>query len=175
VNTVYFDVSEGGAFPGADVDKLVDDTIAAFRAVNGLAFKSFLGKAYRLSDAKPRFPISVREPAPGADNATGPHEVALCLSYFAGQNRPRTRGRIYLGPFTAASVSAERPNQFLITNCLNLGRALADVGGVNVDWNMRSVKDNALRKITGIWVDDEWDTQRSRGLRATSRQTASVQ
>lgn len=33
-----------------------------------------------------------------------PEEVALCLSYFSGRNSPRTRGRIYLGPFNESAV-----------------------------------------------------------------------
>jgi hypothetical protein len=42
----------------------------------------------------------------------------------------------------------------------------------NWDWVLRSPTDKAFKPITDVWVDDEWDTMRSRGLRATQRITA---
>jgi hypothetical protein len=42
----------------------------------------------------------------------------------------------------------------------------------NWDWVLRSPSDHAFKPITNVWVDDEWDTMRSRGTRPTTRVTA---
>ena len=53
-----------------------------------------------------------------------------------------------------------------------MGAAFANLGGVNVDWQVYSPTDGVGRTVKSYWCDDEWDTMRSRGLRSTMRQTA---
>jgi hypothetical protein len=95
--------------------------------------------------------------------------VSLCLSYFSERNLPRFRGRLFIGPWNFAE---ERPNTSAINSLMTLATGLAAVGGIDVDWGLWSPSRNAFSKITNVWVDNEWDTQRSRGLRATTRTAA---
>ena len=39
---------------------------------------------------------------------------------------------------------------------------------------MKVVSGHGTSPVTNVWVDDEWDTIRSRGLKSTSRVTATV-
>lgn len=104
--------------------------------------------------------------------ASGPQEVALCLSYFATLNQPRTRGRIYLGPFGQAQMVG-RPSTALLNAAIALGGALGGAGGGS--WLHRSktpVEDYS--PITDYWVDDAWDTMRSRGIAPSGRLMGTV-
>lgn len=103
-----------------------------------------------------------------ANGVIGPREVALCLSYFASVNRPRSRGRIYMGPFEASSSGAEFAPLGLRSDMLAFGQALFRAGGSAV-WSLYSPTVAAFSAITNLWVDNAWDTVRSRGLPATVR------
>lgn len=117
---------------------------------------------------------------PGAVGASGPNEVAICLSYAAVDNpdasTPRRRGRIFIGPLGAGVVGTARPSSALRSTILDFGDGLAQVGsGIDATWKMRSNADNDYYKIESIWVDDAWDTQRRRGLAPTLRDKRDVQ
>lgn len=106
--------------------------------------------------------------APPADQ---PREVACCLSFYSEFNRPRLRGRLYICAAltqSAASTSG-RPSLGMRTKVGQLAPILQDLGGLDVDWCVYSRVDNEARAVTNWWVDDEWDTIRSRGLRGTTR------
>jgi len=147
-------------------------------------------KVYDLASAEPRIPI-VRNWTLGAStNASGnelPAEVALAVSIYAGISRPRTRGRIYFGPFHIAATEDDPTNQRarpgvivretlggavkrligLPGNTHNLGvysRGIYTVGGV-----VQPPVAGSMAIATNGWVDDAWDTQRRRGQKATLR------
>jgi hypothetical protein len=103
-----------------------------------------------------------------------PAEVALCLSYYEGVNVPRRRGRVYFGPWAQAAMAA-RPEADLREVLRVFGAGLAGLGGVNVDWQLVSPTNNTRKRITHIWVDDSWDTQRRRGPKSTTRVLNTVQ
>jgi hypothetical protein len=44
----------------------------------------------------------------------------------------------------------------------------------NSSWQQWSVTDRVGGAVTDYWVDDEWDIQRKRGLKPTTRQTGKV-
>lgn len=98
-------------------------------------------------------------------------EVALCLSFWGGQNFATQRGRLYLpywlwgtaGGLTARPAAADR------TKAETLVPLLSGLGGVNVDWIVWSHKLQQATKVEHYWVDDEWDIQRRRGNIATAR------
>lgn len=115
------------------------------------------------------------------DEPTGtslPLEVALCLSY--GTNTPfdtpvqRRRGRIYIGPLNGNQISVEddlpAPTSGLglrmRKGAVMLKETLPPVG---LGWSIWSRTDGELYPIEGGWVDNEFDTQRRRGVEATSR------
>ncbi len=172
VNTVHFDDFNVDPTGGTNWQAFADDVRDAFTGRFGTpAGWGVETKVYNMADAKPR-PIK----AVGAfqmGNGTGgsaPREVALCLSYFSERNLPRFRGRLYIGPWRA-DFMAERPTVGMRDALANLAAALGGIGGPDVDWGLWSPTRNAFSKITAGWVDDEWDTVRSRGLRATTRTT----
>lgn len=101
-----------------------------------------------------------------------PREVALCLSFYSERNLPRQRGRLYIPmPLLMAnhSIGQARPSTPLMEKVLNLGEGLSNLGGNDVDWVVYSRVDDEARPVSNSYVDDEWDTIRSRGLRPTTR------
>lgn len=99
-----------------------------------------------------------------------PRETAVCLSFYADRNEKSRRGRLYL-PMSITSLGyAARPGGATMTRALSIGTKLAALGGLDVDWVVYSRTKAAHYKVTDCWVDDEWDTQRRRGLRPTTRQ-----
>jgi hypothetical protein len=113
----------------------------------------------------------------------GPGEIALCLSYYASFNVKRQRGRNYV-PFnwiyTAMDVSATPPAARPTATMMNIALGLwtnvyKPVKDSNQwQWVLKSRTDKAHKIITNVWVDDEWDTMRSRGLRGTTRVQANA-
>lgn len=180
-NTLYFDHTVPVAL---DRQQITDDIAALYQKARDGGFPSTQAlfppgwqinvRFYDMEDATPR-PIKAEKTIPqGNIQATGPREVALCLSYYAERNLPRTRGRIFLGPFRGFSTQADKPADGLLQSAIDLGKGLGDIGGVDVNWMVHSVKNNDYHHIKNIWVDDSWDTMRSRGIDATKRSTASV-
>lgn len=148
-------------------------------------------KLYDMEIAPPAAPIW-EGPCPIMVNATPnpdlPSEVALVLSYQAGVTagavQRRRRGRIYVGPLTDeanAGTGYARPSTALITALTAMGSAIrstALAGGV-LQWCVYSPTTAggwatgqagppnfpaAFHLVTGGWVDNAWDIQRSRGV-----------
>lgn len=138
-------------------------------------------KFYDLAQAEPRVPVlvdtslalvvdGVRDPAP--------RETAMCLSfksfYQSGIPPARRRGRVYLGPFSNLIIGLNaRPGDAPLGAIRDAGAALlyASSAANNWQWNIYSRVDHASWPVTAGWVDDEFDTQRRRGLRATKKVT----
>lgn len=135
-------------------------------------------KLYDVQGTPPVFPAGIFEKNPaGAPVATThPREVAICLSYYAGVNRPRRRGRLYIPAglvlkHTAESSASVRPTTATMNGAMDLAGLFKGLGGVDVDWVVWSTVDRAPFKVTNYYVDDEWDTVRRRGMRPTTRVT----
>lgn len=132
-----------------------------------------------------------------------PSEVALCLSYAADltgileeapddadadsapeRPRARRRGRIYVGPLILTCATATepvRPIDTMRNDLLGLAVALgnptnATLTAVATKWVVHSDPGfgGANYEIVTAWVDNAFDTQRRRGVKATGRLTASV-
>lgn len=175
INTVYFD-TDLDPLTGTNPGGLVEDTVKAFGNTQqyGPGIDRLHGKIYKMSDPEPRVPLKEYELQFAASAAAGaPREVALCLSFYAGVNQPRRRGRLYIGPFRAADM-ALRPAQAVRDRIGTLAAALSGIGGANVQWVQHSPTTGEFHNVTNWWVDDEWDTMRSRGLKATVRTTGTV-
>lgn len=156
-------------------------------------------KIYNYADPKPR-PIafeSFQTPSysQGSGHPNFPNEVAVCLSYkaapVAGAIRARNRGRIYIGPLcsTAADVGAgNNPvvSGGFVTSLLAAAVAMrATLFAANIVWciysptshnqaNPAALVDDFMFPIDSFSVDNEFDTQRRRGVKATTRQQQSV-
>lgn len=133
-------------------------------------------RAYKLPYVKGAGHVGEKELQTGASPASSmPRELALCLSYYAGQNRPRYRGRLYIPlQFLGLAITGNRPSSQQMTEVMSWRSVFENLGGVDVDWCLYSERDNVARAITNVWCDDEFDIIRTRGLRGTTRQTATT-
>lgn len=131
---------------------------------------------YDLGASGKRYPIGSPRAAtwtPPATTQSLPGEVSSVLSYYAGQG-PRKRGRLYLGPFiqTANSGGAalSEPSSDLQTRMVESALNVLNTTE-NVTWAQVSPTAGEATPVIGGWVDNAWDTQRSRGVAPTSRAT----
>jgi hypothetical protein len=112
---------------------------------------------------------------PAAVSASSlPLEVAITASFYAGTNTPRRRGRIFLGPLGEGALGAQAEFPTVAegwrTTLAEAMTRLANEGAGDASvWGVFSPKDNEVRPVTGGWVDNDFDTIRARGPRATSR------
>jgi hypothetical protein len=130
-------------------------------------------KSYDLGQAAPRYPIvppttSTIIPSGGSQL---PRETALVCSFSSG-NGPRAKGRVYLGPLGGntldATGDAPRPSSnFMAAVAAGAENLLAT--SENVTWVTVSPTAGTSGVVTDGWVDNAWDTQRSRGAAPTMR------
>jgi hypothetical protein len=132
--------------------------------------------AYDLSQDKPRAPVYESTfPSGVGAGSTLPTEVALCFSFEAekasGELQSRRRNRVYLGPFTNSVLNSGAVSSSFITTLINAGKDLKAASNASItwDWQIYSPTDDRSHDIHKIWVDNAWDTQRRRGLKATTR------
>jgi hypothetical protein len=165
VNTLYFE-----DIGTSDQDGLCLDLAHIFDSFwYSPGNREIVVKSYEVGPP-PNFPIGEAILNPGLAPISGcPREVSLCLSFYAGQNVPRKRGRIYLSIAAASIVPGVRPSGTVTAKALALGDKFAALGGADVSWNVHSHTTGEDHEVSNVWVDDEWDTVRSRGLRATTR------
>lgn len=174
-NTFYLDTDLADP-PGTDYEVLANDTAALWATTvpRTEAQNQIRVRAYDMADAEPR-PVRAESvvawDAPA--NSVGPREVALCLSYFADRNLPRQRGRMYIGPIRQAEMT-DRPQEQLMGTLGALAEGISGLGGINVQWVVYSPTAGDYRNVSDYWVDNAWDTQRRRGLPASSRLRGTV-
>lgn len=173
VNTLHFNSALGVEKSGAD--RLCTDLANIFQNVWwGPVAREIDVRAYEVAVGPDGPPVGSAIINAGATPmSSGPREVALCLSYYATVNRPRTRGRIYLPVLEQANMH-RRPDTQMMLKALKLVPALAALGGADINWVVHSRVSNTNPGVTHAWVDNEWDTVRSRGLPATTRETATT-
>lgn len=166
--------NDGGV--GSDPQGLATDLCAAMATYLPTA-RQIEVTAYDAQGTPPVVPVGYAVTGSGlAPPSDCPREVAVCLSFFSEFNRPRRRGRLYL-PMCALGFTGSllvRPSAPVRTKVGQLAPILQDLGGLDVDWCVYSRVDNVARAVTDWWVDDEWDTIRSRGLRPTTRLTGTT-
>jgi len=94
----------------------------------------------------------------------------------AGVSLGSQRGRVYIGPLRQSNIGTDgRPTAGAITTLRDAGQALLDASDANTEYTW-AVWSPTLQDITPIvrgHLDNEYDTQRRRGRRATSRSTFS--
>lgn len=194
MNTFYFD-GDDGATDEAYHDVVFTALQTFYSAVDQLMASTLSGvgtvKIYDMRDPLPRVPEFVGELSlsPGGGDPL-PDECACCVSFMADTpsgGNPRThRGRIYLGPLDqdigAIVENAYRIQTTHIETIATAAHGLAqphtlDVIG-SVRWSVYSPKidstdtiDNAFNDVTHGFVDNAFDTQRRRGVKATTRTT----
>ncbi len=176
-NTLYF--RNENELPSTDYQQLAQDIGGAFATSMPLfpcGVDKINTRTYSMEDREPRVPRGQATETTGKQ-AAGNREVALCLSFRGDENRPRERGRIYVGPFSDTHAGKERPDAALRAALLALADKLAAIGGANIDWCVFSPTTytqtqsygQSFHPVQFAWVDDAWDVQRSRGLAASTR------
>jgi len=128
-------------------------------------------KVYDAQGTVPVYPVAeVTRNGPAVPLAGANREVAVCLSFYAGSNRPRHRGRLYIpAPVAGMALTGSRPSAGVQQKAADLVPLFADLGGADVDWCVYSRLDDTARSVSHWWVDNAWDVQRRRGLQPTAR------
>lgn len=144
-------------------------------------------KIIDLGDPQPRVPRVERTFTLAASGSTSalPEEVAVCLSYKgaagSGLNPAARRGRMFWGPLSASAgtplaTPPTRPDLTAIAvDYFAAAAAMAtelDTDGLR--WVVYSPTYEVSTEVAELWVDNAWDTQRRRGLDATTRATSSL-
>lgn len=192
-NTWYFDGGIVGATPedvANDAIGILDDFyVAVAPKLSSTLEDLWYWTAYNMADPKPRVPIASGTFEAAVSQTAGadlPSEVAVCLSFHAeyesGKPKARRRGRIFLGPLAQSAgenVGNEfRPAAAWRTTIAAAAEALRVAGDDDKFWAVYSPTDDltlpldqAFNDVVGGWVDNAFDTQRSRGPAATARTT----
>jgi hypothetical protein len=170
VITPHFD--DGSAITGPQ--GLCDDLAAALDGWTS-GTQEIQVKAYDVEGTPPVFPAAEAIVNPGAAPASNvPREVAVCLSFYAERNLPRQRGRLYIPLAVTGLGAGVEPDSLIRQKVADLVPIFANLGGTDVDWCVWSPTTQTMRSVTNWWVDNEWDTVRSRGLRASERLEGTV-
>jgi hypothetical protein len=177
-NTFHFEAATESTLP--TVSTALRTAYAFFNTqISNLARTSnWQIKWYDDEDPEPRAPVLVDTfNASGLSGVPGlPPEVALCMSFqgtqVSGVNQARRRGRVYL-PFmiTGALGTDGRPAAATLTAAAAVGNSLVDASNASSDWSWTTFSRVAPGYATVVngWVDNEFDTQRRRGRKATTR------
>jgi hypothetical protein len=168
-------VSINPHYTGENPQALADLLVSRIQALSAVgASTPMIVKVYDATKAPPSYPLATRVSGTGHRVTTHPREVALCLSYYAVNNRPSQRGRLYIpATFIGGSLGLQ-PTQTQIDNTVAWSTALNTPIDTGV-WSVWSKKHKTMMgAVDNIWVDNEWDTVRSRGLKASARTTAPI-
>lgn len=190
VNTLHF--ADGTPSPLSDTDygDIASVVGAAFHtfyadaSTDGIGGtkRGFTTKVYELDDPStreaPRRPRATHVIAPTANEAVtglGPRQIATCLSFYSTANNPRTRGRIYLGPFATHVLDADHvPVDSLHPALTTLVGQFGAAGGDGVEWVTFSTRGAGHASVSHWWMDDRWDVIRKRASQATKRITGTT-
>jgi len=168
-----------GSVLDTDLQTMCEDIIELYQHHLGYSDKEVMVKAYD-TDAKPNYPRATAVVNAGVVwSCTQPREICLVLSYSAANRGNKSeRGRIYLQPsisLTAASV-ALRPTTAQMNWALGwyteANQSFPDLGGVDWKFGVWSPTYKKFTQTTQAWVNDDWDVQRRRGLRESTRVNA---
>lgn len=158
--------------PQALCDQLKTNIIAS---VTGGNLNWFTIKAYDARLKPPSYPVATAQNVVVAPGTSHPREVALCLSYYSTYNRPSYRGRLYIPGMLVPGAQGLRPTTVQQQSVLDFAKnVLTKSLPQGTNWVVYSKIHDEAYGVSDYWCDDEWDTVRSRGMKATSRLTAKV-
>lgn len=161
-------------FSGDNPGALADALMVGMAGLPGALTMTYGVKIYDALKPKPNPPLTTRQFGSTFSASTKMREVSLCLSYYSTYNRPRYRGRLFVPGELISGALGLRPTTQQITDALNFRLALTTGLPPNTNWIVYSKTAGQSYGVSNCWVDDEWDVQRSRGLRSTTRQLATV-
>lgn len=162
-------------FSGDDPQALADRLKANLIASGSVgATMPFTIKVYNEQAPPPSYPLATATNGTGSLASGFPREIALCLSYYSTWNRPSYRGRLYLPASFAGGTLSLRPTDTQIANVLSFKSVLTTGLPAGTNWVVYSRKKDVAYGVDNVWVDDEWDTVRSRGLKPTKRSAGTI-
>lgn len=163
-------------FSANDIQPVLDVLKANLAAWTAVSTHPFTLKAYDAALAPPSYPVATVSQAGPPWPSSAAREVALCLSYYTGFNRPRYRGRLYLPSTWLGGQIGLRPTTTQMDNVIDFAKnVLSKNMPQSSGWVLWStVEKKSKGGVNQVWCDDEWDTVRSRGLAPTTRVTAGV-
>lgn len=188
VNVNGFHISKATPITGSDytawanaVKGLYDDLVDEL-ALNGRAQTGHSVKIYANDTSVPNYPIyeSTWSLADDPGPVDMPQEVALCISYANDSAnsvpRGRRRGRIYISGWAEATNFQGRPFTDTCADVADAFKSYCDTMNALTDVSVSVWSPTELTAfdIERCWVDNEWDTLRSRGTRATIRETRTI-
>jgi len=176
-------------------DEDLRDLIEAFYVdVQGLLASGLVGtagvKIYDLEDAPPRAPVFEGSLSFTPASTQLPGEVAMVMSFqgpvVSGTPQARRRGRLFLGPlsqdtFSGATGDLRPGSTARLTIATAAESLIADSAAPGLIWSAFSPTtagpepwssgelDNAFVTVTDGWIDDAFDTIRSRGVAPSTR------
>lgn len=170
--------------PGA-LNSYLSEALSTSSNANTISYYDLTG---HLSGTPHGSPVAVTQWTLGATGTgtPGPNEVCMCLTAqadygtdveFGPGTRPRARdrSRVYIGPLEITLVTAEDTTTHAITVGTSPQQSLAASGAAllaaNVGWSVWSRRDAALKPVVSGWVDNAFDIQRRRGIKASARTT----
>jgi hypothetical protein len=158
---------------GTDVNGLLTVLMNNVKSITNVGDVPFTIKLYDAEKPPPSYPLAQATNKTGHTVSGVPGELALCLSYYAGFNRPQFRGRIYIPSAFIPGSYGLRPSAGQQAAALEWNKLFKSLPA---PWaaGVYSRKAGSAALITNCWVDDEWDIQRSRGMKPTTRVTATV-
>nr|CRY97672.1 hypothetical protein [uncultured prokaryote] len=141
-----------------------------------------LYKFYDADEGMPRTPLEVAPLwTPTGTLNPLPREVAVTASFYSVKNTPSQRGRVYLGPLTAITVTTgarpEVPLAFredVVTAGQALGTSLLNDTNTDIKWVVYSPTNGTVNAVTDVWCDNAHDTIRSRGTEPSEREAGVV-
>lgn len=158
--------------PQVLADKLKANIIGS---ITGGALNWFTVKLYDLERPVPSYPIAVASNVVAQQTTSHPREVGLCLSYYCTNNRPGSRGRLYIPGWMIPGSQGLRPTTTQMQAALDIGNNVLKITQpAGTYWALWSKEKKQVQRVTNTWVDDEWDITRSRGLKGTTRVVATV-
>jgi hypothetical protein len=174
--STYFDHTGGALTIPADLSDFCDDLHDVWYShLAGTGFK-IITKVYEAAGSPPHPPLHTHETGTVHWTCFGPREIALCLSFARDRHNKRQRGRIYFPIMLRYNDVGIRPSTAQMQAVLDLfeesNDSFPDLGGVDWQFGIWSKTDQAFHGAKEAWVDNEWDTQRRRGLRADDRLTS---
>lgn len=191
INTWHF-VTPGDVAAAATA--ITDNLAAFYSAIQAQLSQVNTGSItydfYDLEDPTPRVPVASTGSSFTPGGSAFPSECAITLSFqgvvVSGQNQARRRGRVFLGPLSQASGIVVGGDLFIspgvrTTICAAADALASDTTLPGLVWAVFSpttagappwsapVLSEAFVTITNGWVDNAYDTIRSRGSEANAR------
>ena len=158
------------------------DDVKFVDGCRGLTQNNHIVKFYDILGTAPNYPLY--ETTFNFDGALGtvdmPQEVALCVSYkntvANSVPRARRRGRIYLSGWAETANTTGRPTATVYQGLANAyATYVAAVNAISdFEAGVWSRTNGVVYPIDEVWCDNEWDTVRRRGGKATTRFSVSV-